>query len=62
MVPWGFFECADGFVLLQVTEDPQWFNLRRIIGEPEWAQPDVFDTTAMRSELQDVVHACSPVS
>ena len=57
VVPWGFFECADGFVLLQVTEDPQWFNLRRIIGEPEWAQPDVFDTTAMRSELQDVVHS-----
>jgi len=57
VVPWGFFECADGFVLLQVTEDAQWFNLRRIIGEPEWAQPDVFDTTAMRSELQDVVHS-----
>ena len=44
------------FVLLQVTEDAQWFNLRRVIGEPAWAQPDVFDTTAMRSELQDVVH------
>ncbi len=57
VVPWGFFECADGFVLLQVTEDPQWFNLRRIIGEPEWAQPDVFDTNAMRSELQDIVHS-----
>ena len=57
VVPWGFFECADGFVLIQVTEDAQWFNLRRIIGEPEWAQPDVFDTTAMRSQLQDVVHS-----
>ena len=43
-------------MLLQVTEDAQWFNLRRVIGEPAWAQPDVFDTTAMRSELQDVVH------
>lgn len=56
VVPWGFFECSDGFVLLQVTEDAQWFNLRRLFGEPEWAQPDVFDTTAMRSQLQDVVH------
>ena len=57
VVPWGFFECADGFVLIQVTEDAQWFNLRRIIGEPAWAQPDLFDTTAMRSQLQDVVHS-----
>ncbi|MFT3855212.1 MAG: CoA transferase [Ilumatobacteraceae bacterium] len=57
VVPWGFFECADGVVLVQVTEDAQWFSLRRLLGEPEWAQPDVFDTTAMRSQLQDVVHS-----
>ena len=55
VAPWGFYPCSDGFVLLQITEDPQWFNLRRIIGEPEWAQPDVFDTTAMRTELHDVI-------
>jgi crotonobetainyl-CoA:carnitine CoA-transferase CaiB-like acyl-CoA transferase len=55
VAPWGFYPCSDGFVLLQITEDPQWFNLRRVIGEPEWAQPDVFDTTAMRSELHDVI-------
>ncbi|MCU1502669.1 MAG: CoA transferase [Ilumatobacteraceae bacterium] len=55
VAPWGFYTCSDGFVLLQVTEDPQWFNLRRVIGEPEWAQPDVFDTTAMRAELHDVI-------
>ncbi|MEO5898643.1 MAG: CoA transferase [Ilumatobacteraceae bacterium] len=55
VAPWGFYTCRDGVVLLQVTEDPQWFNLRRIIGEPEWAQPDVFDTTAMRAELHDVI-------
>ena len=55
VAPWGFYTCSDGIVLVQITEDPQWFNLRRIIHEPEWAQSEFFDTTINRAEAHDLI-------
>ena len=53
--PWGFFTCRDGDVLIQVTEDMQWPRLAVILGHPEWAEMEVFATTAQRAELADAL-------
>ncbi len=53
--PWGFFQCRDGMVLLQVTEDRQWLASGKILGNPEWAQMEIFATTAERIEAADAL-------
>lgn len=53
--PWGFYRCADGVVLIQVTEDRQWHALGALLGDPEWARLDIFATTAQRIELADAI-------
>jgi crotonobetainyl-CoA:carnitine CoA-transferase CaiB-like acyl-CoA transferase len=55
VAPWGFFRCRDGDVLIQVTEDAQWQHLCKILGHPEWAAMEVFETTAQRIQVADVI-------
>jgi crotonobetainyl-CoA:carnitine CoA-transferase CaiB-like acyl-CoA transferase len=55
VAPWAFFECRDGTVLIQVTEDEQWRSLAKILGHPEWAAIEVFETTAQRIEVADAI-------
>ncbi|MCU1501568.1 MAG: L-carnitine dehydratase/bile acid-inducible protein, partial [Ilumatobacteraceae bacterium] len=57
IAPWGFFECADGTALIMVNEDAQWVGLRRVLGEPEWAAIELFDTNAVRRENFELVNA-----
>ena len=57
IAPWGFFDCADGTMLLMVNEDAQWKGLKKVLGEPEWATVEIFDTNASRRELFETVNA-----
>ena len=55
VAPWGFFACTDGHVLVQITEDEQFRGLCRLLGDPDWAEWEVFATTAQRIEVADVL-------
>lgn len=53
--PWAFYQCADGIVLVQCTEDGQWRALVELLGDPEWGQLEMFSTIAQRVELNEAV-------
>ena len=55
--PWAIYECRDGSFLVQCTEDGQWRALVGMVGDPEWGQLEIFETTAGRIEQADVVEA-----
>lgn len=55
VAPWGFYACRDADVLLQVTEDSQWHNLVKLLGDPDWGHLEVFATTAQRTEVMDAL-------
>jgi crotonobetainyl-CoA:carnitine CoA-transferase CaiB-like acyl-CoA transferase len=53
--PWGFYRCRDGMVLIQCTEDAEFRRLLDIFGDPEWGRMDIFETTAQREAVTDVL-------
>ncbi len=53
--PWGFYRCRDGMVLIQCTEDAEFRRLLEIFGDPEWGQMEIFETTAQREAVTDVL-------
>jgi crotonobetainyl-CoA:carnitine CoA-transferase CaiB-like acyl-CoA transferase len=55
VVPWGIFECADGLMQIICPEQSQWESLVELMGNPEWAQLDVFATGPDRSANSDLV-------
>ncbi len=48
VAPWGYYACADGMALLQVTENAQWVGLRRVLGDPDWARDPRYEENAGR--------------
>jgi crotonobetainyl-CoA:carnitine CoA-transferase CaiB-like acyl-CoA transferase len=55
VAPWGFYQCADGLVLIQCTEDEEWHRLLHLLGDPDWGQLEIFRTTAQREQVTDVL-------
>jgi crotonobetainyl-CoA:carnitine CoA-transferase CaiB-like acyl-CoA transferase len=55
VVPWGTYRCRDGRVQLICPEQAQWESLLRLMGDPEWALPGVFDDNELRRENADLV-------
>lgn len=53
--PWGFYRCRDGTVLIQCTEDAEFRRLLDLLGNPEWGQMEIFETTAKRESVIDVL-------
>ena len=53
--PWGFYYCSDGMVLIQCTEDQEWRRLLELLGNPAWGDMDIFETTAQRELVTDVL-------
>ncbi len=51
--PWSVFRCRDGFVLMHCTEDAHWQQLVEILGRPDWALAELFDTNAGRVQAGD---------
>jgi crotonobetainyl-CoA:carnitine CoA-transferase CaiB-like acyl-CoA transferase len=53
--PNGVLPCKDGYVALVANTDDQWERLVEVMGNPEWAQEEVFKTALSRSELADAL-------
>lgn len=56
LIPWRIFEAKDGPIFLVCAEQDQWQRLVEFMGNPEWAQLEVFADMRSRVENQDLVH------
>ena len=56
LIPWRIFEAKDGPIFLVCAEQDQWQRLVEFMGNPEWAQLEVFADMRARVENQDLVH------
>jgi len=48
--------CKDGHVWMLALEPGQWHGLVEVMGNPEWAQLDMFDDMFMRAQNADVIY------
>jgi crotonobetainyl-CoA:carnitine CoA-transferase CaiB-like acyl-CoA transferase len=48
--------CRDGHVWMLALEPGQWHGLVDVMGNPEWAQLDMFDDMFMRAQNADVIY------
>lgn len=55
LYPWGFFPCRDGTIFIVVAEADQWQRLMELMGNPEWAEWEIFADGYKRSENSDVL-------
>ncbi|MFR9802238.1 CoA transferase [Pseudonocardia sp. RS010] len=55
VIPWGIYRCTDGLVQVLCPEEDQWRAFRAMMGDPEWAHLDVFDSAETRWRNPDVV-------
>jgi crotonobetainyl-CoA:carnitine CoA-transferase CaiB-like acyl-CoA transferase len=56
LIPWGIFECRDGPLFLVCVEQDQWERLVQLMGSPEWASLEVFETLLGRAQNHDILH------
>lgn len=43
--PWGIYTCRDGLIFLMIAEEDQWGRLIELMGNPDWAQLEIFKKT-----------------
>ncbi|MCL4291570.1 MAG: CoA transferase [Acidimicrobiia bacterium] len=55
--PAAILPCKDGHVWMIVLEKGQWHGLREAMGEPEWAQLEIFDDMFERARNDDLIYA-----
>lgn len=48
VVPSQMFECADGFIVLVVGNDPQFRRFAEVLGHPEWGSDERFASNGLR--------------
>ena len=53
-LPW-IYRCADGWVSLAVIADAHWQALKEMMGAPQWAASELFDTTKSRYQNSDAL-------
>ena len=53
--PWKIFDCHNGKLLLACVEEHQWQSLVRLMGDPEWAQEDIFKERLTRGRNSDAL-------
>ncbi len=56
LLPWRIFHAEDAPVFLVCVEQDQWERLVVFMGNPEWAQLEIFADMASRAANQDVLH------
>jgi crotonobetainyl-CoA:carnitine CoA-transferase CaiB-like acyl-CoA transferase len=54
--PAAILPCKDGYVWMLVLETGQWRSLVRAMGDPEWAQLDMFDDLRVRGQNKDLIY------
>jgi len=57
LVPWRTFQAKDAAVFIVCIEQDQWERLVEFMGNPEWAQVELFEDQPGRAENQDMVHS-----
>lgn len=55
--PATIMACRDGHVWMLVLETGQWRALVRAMGDPEWAQLDMFDDMVVRGQNKDLIYS-----
>jgi crotonobetainyl-CoA:carnitine CoA-transferase CaiB-like acyl-CoA transferase len=53
--PLDFFECKDGWVFVCCVEEHQWRTFIDVIGNPEWAGMELFDSRLTRAANYDAL-------
>jgi len=54
--PASILPCKDGFVWMIALEVGQWHGLVRAMGNPDWAQLEMFDDMAVRAQNADLIY------
>ncbi len=54
--PATILPCRDGHVWMLALEPGQWNGLRKVMGNPEWADLDLFQDMFMRAQNADVIY------
>lgn len=54
--PATILRCKDGYVWMMALEVGQWRGLRAAMGEPEWAQLEMFDDMFTRAQNADMLY------
>ncbi len=57
LIPWRTFQAKDAPVFIVCVEQDQWERLVDLMGNPDWAQLDIFADQPSRAENQDMVHS-----
>ncbi len=55
--PATIIPCQDGYVWMMALETGQWHGLVRAMGNPDWAQLDLFDDMFERAQNSDMIYA-----
>jgi crotonobetainyl-CoA:carnitine CoA-transferase CaiB-like acyl-CoA transferase len=55
--PATIMPCKDGHVWMLALEPGQWNGLRKVMGDPEWADLDIFQNMKTRAENADVIYS-----
>ena len=53
--PWNIYPCSDGLIFMVTVEQDQWERLVDLMGNPEWAQLEVFTTFEARAANRDLL-------
>jgi crotonobetainyl-CoA:carnitine CoA-transferase CaiB-like acyl-CoA transferase len=53
--PLDFLECRDGWIFVCCVEEHQWRNFVDLMGNPEWAQIELFENRLTRAENWDAL-------
>ncbi len=54
--PATIMPCKDGHVWMLALEPGQWSGLKDVMGNPEWAEMELFDDMFMRAQNADVIY------
>lgn len=55
LIPQDVIECRDGYIYMIAIEEHQWRNAVEIMGNPEWAEADIFQEFTSRSANWDAL-------
>ena len=55
--PATIMPCKDGYVWMLALEPGQWNGLRQVMGDPEWADLEIFQNMKTRAENADVIYS-----
>jgi crotonobetainyl-CoA:carnitine CoA-transferase CaiB-like acyl-CoA transferase len=55
LIPQDVIACRDGYIYMIAVEEHQWKNAVAVMGNPEWAQADIFQEFISRSANWDAL-------